>query len=170
MKKQTRTNIIGFSVVGLVIIFIIGINLYSEHKDQLAKNERVAKEKVRKHEEYLLKQEALKIRNAKWDKLDSKGRILFRKSEYKSFADLLISKYPAENDATCYHSGVEIYGSNEGFVRRHMINAFKYEWMNEVIFNKVLVRMFVIVIELPQREDKEINKIFEIFYNENCKK
>ena len=69
----------------------------------------------------------------------------------------------------CFHAGVELFG-NDRTPRHHYKQAFRYEWMNEIIFNKILIGMYSKITELPQREDHETKKIVKLFYNKYCRK
>jgi hypothetical protein len=160
----------------LVAIILLAVSAYfvlrnpsptaEEVNESKAKLERIVE--IEKKKERLLKQEALLQRNTQWDALNAKDRVVFRKNEYKNIADSLVSSYPGQNVAMCYHAGFELFGK-ERSVRQFYLAAFQYDWMNEVLFNKVMVEMYAKISELPQREDHDTKKIVEIFYNENCR-
>lgn len=171
-KRKKIINVIAF--LSIFAAFIIGLNKYNAEEDRkvaaraAARAEMVKMAEIKRKKEMLLKQEALQQRNAQWEALNSEGRLAFRQNEYKKVVESLVSNSPGENDAICFHAGVEVFG-NDRAPRHHYIQAFRYEWMNEKLFNRLLIQMYAKITKLPQREDHETREILELFYKKYCR-
>ena len=170
-KRKKIINVIAF--LSIFAAFIIGLNKYNAEEDRKVAAraemaEMVKMAEIKRKKEMLLKQEALQQRNAQWEALNSEGRLAFRQNEYKKIVESLVSNSPGENDAICFHAGVEVFG-NDRAPRHHYIQAFRYEWMNEKLFNRLLIQMYAKITKLPQREEHETREILELFYKKHCR-